>query len=72
MVKGTGSKGKKAKRKLHIRCRRCGNPSYHKKRKVCSYCGYGKSPKIRKYKWQKKHYFKRFNKARGTVMRKKR
>jgi len=54
MVKGTPSKGLKGKAKLHYPCRRCGKPSYHKKKGVCSYCGYGKSTKMRKYSWQKK------------------
>ncbi len=61
MVKGTPSLGKRGKAKLHFRCRRCGNASFHKKKGVCSYCGYGKTSKIRKYSWQKKSFFKRLN-----------
>jgi len=61
MVKGTASKGKKAKAKLHYRCRRCRKPTFHKIEKVCSHCGYGRSSKIRKYSWKKKHFFKKFN-----------
>jgi large subunit ribosomal protein L37e len=49
--KGTPSFGKKNK-KVHIICRRCGRRSYHIREKQCSACGFGKSPKIRKYKWQ--------------------
>ena len=63
MGKGTPSKGKKGKAKQHYRCRRCGRSSFHKKKSICSNCGYGKSKKIRSYSWQKKSYFKRLNKA---------
>ena len=49
--KGTPSFGKKNK-KVHIICRRCGRRSYHIREKACSACGFGKSPRIRKYKWQ--------------------
>lgn len=59
MVKGTPSQGKKGKAKLHIRCRRCGRASYHKKKRVCSHCGYGKSTKLRRYNWNKKTVTKR-------------
>ena len=62
MTKGTAAQGQKGKAKLHYRCRRCGHSSYHKKRGICSNCGYGKTSKIRKYSWQKTHYFKRLNK----------
>ena len=72
MSKGTPSQGKKGRRKLHIRCRRCGKASYHKKKKVCAHCGYGKTTTIRKYKWQKKHPNKKYNNAKGLNRRKKR
>jgi large subunit ribosomal protein L37e len=49
--KGTPSFGKKNK-KVHIICRRCGRRSYHIRDKKCSACGFGKSERIRKYKWQ--------------------
>ena len=42
----------KRQKKLHIICRRCGRRSYHIREKQCSACGFGKSPRIRKYKWQ--------------------
>jgi large subunit ribosomal protein L37e len=42
MSKGTPSQGKKNK-SLHIRCRRCGNNSFHKKQEVCSSCGFGRA-----------------------------
>lgn len=51
MTKGTPSMGKKQK-KVHIICRRCGRRSYHVRDSVCSACGFGKSARIRKYKWQ--------------------
>ena len=70
MTKGTPSKGLKGKAKLHIRCRRCGNPSFHKKKKICSYCGFGKTPKIRKYAWQKKSFFKRLNSVKKNKTKK--
>ncbi|MEM4282621.1 MAG: 50S ribosomal protein L37e [Candidatus Woesearchaeota archaeon] len=52
MVKGTPSKGKRSKGTVHITCRRCGRHSYHKKKSICSHCGYGKSPRLRSYSWQ--------------------
>ncbi len=54
MTKGTHSMGKKSGKKTHIRCRRCGNRTYHMRKKKCSSCGYGKSSKITGYNWQKK------------------
>ena len=55
-MKGTYSMGKKNRGKshVHIRCRRCGNHSYHVRNKACSSCGYGASPRMRNYTWQKK------------------
>ncbi|MBT7903148.1 50S ribosomal protein L37e [Candidatus Woesearchaeota archaeon] len=54
MSKGTPSMGKKSGKKTHIYCRRCGQHTYHKSKKVCSSCGYGASAKTRSYSWQKK------------------
>ena len=54
MSKGTASFGKKSGKKNHIACRRCGGGTYHKKKGVCSSCGYGKSAKLRSYSWAKK------------------
>ena len=55
MTKGTYSMGKKSgKNKLVQRCRRCGKKTYRIRNKKCSSCGYGASPKLRKYSWQKK------------------
>jgi len=45
--------GKKSGKDVHIRCRRCGRPSYHKINGICSDCGFGNSKKLRKYSWQK-------------------
>jgi large subunit ribosomal protein L37e len=56
MVKGTPSMGKRIGIK-HIRCRRCGKVSYRVDKKYCSYCGYGRSSKWRKYAWQNKTRF---------------
>jgi len=53
-MKGTYSMGKKSGKKLHLRCRRCGQATFHMKRSVCSSCGYGKSSKMRSYAWSKK------------------
>ncbi|ELY47238.1 MULTISPECIES: 50S ribosomal protein L37e [Natronorubrum] len=50
---GTPSQGKKNKT-THTKCRRCGEKSYHTKKKVCSSCGFGKSAKRRSYEWQSK------------------
>ena len=55
MTKGTYAKGQKVhKGRLHIRCRRCGKPAYHKIDQICASCGYGRSQKIRQYAWMKK------------------
>ncbi len=52
MGKGTPSKGKKNKAASHKTCRRCGNHSYHRTKKVCASCGFGKSAKLRQYAWR--------------------
>jgi len=54
MTKGTPSMGRKSGKRNHLRCRRCGKSTYHKKKKVCSSCGFGKTSKIRVYSWNKK------------------
>ncbi|MFB6283822.1 MAG: 50S ribosomal protein L37e [Halobacteria archaeon] len=53
MGSGTPSQGKKQK-KTHGKCRRCGETSYHLKKKRCSNCGFGKSSEKRSYEWQEK------------------
>jgi large subunit ribosomal protein L37e len=50
---GTPSQGKKNV-KTHVKCRRCGEKSYHVKKGVCSSCGFGKSAKRRDYEWESK------------------
>lgn len=50
---GGDSMGKKSGKDVHIRCRRCGRPAYHKINGICAACGYGGSKRIRKYSWQK-------------------
>jgi large subunit ribosomal protein L37e len=53
MTKGTASMGKKASGKNHIKCRRCGKHSRNISTGVCSSCGYGKSARLRVYKWKR-------------------
>lgn len=55
MGKGTASMGKKGRGIVHIRCRRCGNRSMHKKTGICSSCGFGKTAKRRTFGWNKKN-----------------
>ena len=54
MTKGTPSMGKKSGKTTHIRCRRCGQKTYHRRKNNCSSCGYGVSPRMRSYAWMKK------------------
>ena len=54
MGTGTAAQGKRSGKSTHIMCRRCGKHAYHKIDKICASCGYGKSSKLRSYKWQKK------------------
>jgi len=51
MTKGTTSFGKHQKR-THVICRRCGKKSYNIRKRQCSACGFGESPKIKRYTWQ--------------------
>lgn len=51
MTKGTASFGKQSGKKTHIRCRRCGNHSYHVRKSRCASCGFGESSRRRKYNW---------------------
>jgi large subunit ribosomal protein L37e len=55
MGKGTPASGKKNQEGNHIRCRRCGRHSYHKKAKICSACGFGRIAKLRHYNWSTKN-----------------
>ncbi len=45
--------GKKSGKTTHLRCRRCGEHTFHKKKKRCASCGYGDSSKTRTYSWKK-------------------
>ncbi|MFG1460534.1 MAG: 50S ribosomal protein L37e [Thermoplasmataceae archaeon] len=52
MSRGTPSMGKMNNKKVHIRCRRCGEHAYHIREKRCSHCGFP-SPRLRSYHWAK-------------------
>ena len=54
MSKGTPSMGKMQKQ-THIRCRRCGRYSYHKSKATCASYGFGKTARMRGYRWAKKN-----------------
>ena len=45
--------GKRKRKVLHIRCRRCGKRAYHVKQKRCAFCGYGQTKRLRRYNWKK-------------------
>ena len=53
MSKGTPSFGKRNKT-THLRCRRCGNHSYHKTKSKCAKCGYPDS-KLNNFRWKWKN-----------------
>ncbi|MBM5805209.1 MAG: 50S ribosomal protein L37e [Candidatus Verstraetearchaeota archaeon] len=46
-MKGTTSFGRRSRGITHISCRRCGRRSFNVRKKFCSACGYGKTPKMR-------------------------
>ncbi|MFW9941773.1 MAG: 50S ribosomal protein L37e [Promethearchaeota archaeon] len=52
MGKGTPSKGKKNKAATHKTCRRCGKHSYHRRKRYCASCGFGRSAKLRQPGWR--------------------
>ncbi|HJJ20918.1 MAG: 50S ribosomal protein L37e [Candidatus Nitrosopumilus limneticus] len=52
MTRGTTSMGGFTKKKVHIRCRRCGKNSLHKRHNQCASCGFPEA-KRRKYSWIK-------------------
>ena len=62
-MKGTASHGQKSGKKTHIRCRRCGKNSYHKRKKRCASCGYGAIAQTRSYKYRGKVKTKYSNSA---------
>ena len=53
-MKGTPSMGEKSGKKNMIYCRRCGKRTLNLNKMKCASCGYGKSAKLRGYKWNKK------------------
>ena len=54
-MKGTPSMGAKSGGKNMIYCRRCGKRTFNiGSKQACSSCGFGKSRKLRGYKWNKK------------------
>ena len=55
MTKGTPSFGKHNKTATHMRCRRCGNHSFNRRKKKCVSCGFGTTKTLRKYNWNTKH-----------------
>ncbi len=54
MSDGTASMGKRGRKIVHVKCRRCGKVSFHKRKGYCAHCGFGRSKKIRKYNWLRK------------------
>ncbi len=54
MSDGTASMGKRGRKIVHVKCRRCGKVAFHKRKGYCAHCGFGRSKKIRKYNWLKK------------------
>ncbi|MEK6950644.1 MAG: 50S ribosomal protein L37e [Nanoarchaeota archaeon] len=53
-MKGTPSHGRKTGKKTHIRCRRCGQRSYHIQKKKCASCGFGVQSTLRRPHWRKR------------------
>jgi large subunit ribosomal protein L37e len=53
-MKGTSSKGKKSGKKNMVHCRRCSKRTFHMRKKKCASCGFGKSKRLRDYRWKKK------------------
>jgi len=51
MSDGTASMGKRGRKRVHVRCRRCGRVSFHKRKGYCAACGFGRSAKLRGYRW---------------------
>ncbi|RLJ03295.1 MAG: 50S ribosomal protein L37e [Candidatus Aenigmatarchaeota archaeon] len=51
MSKGTPSFGKH-QRRTHVRCRRCGRKSFHKRKGYCAACGFGKTTHIKNENWK--------------------
>lgn len=58
MSKGTSSFGR-FHTAVHGRCRRCGRHAYHLQKNRCASCGFGASPKLRRYTWNHKYVARR-------------
>ncbi len=54
MSDGTASFGKRGRKIVHIKCRRCGSVSFHRRKGYCASCGFGRSKRLRRYNWLKK------------------
>ncbi len=54
MSDGTAAMGKRGRKRVHIRCRRCGRHSFHRRKGYCAACGFGKSKRLRSYNWVNK------------------
>lgn len=52
MAEGKLNKGKKNK-KVHGKCRRCGEKAFHLQKGVCASCGFGESSKRKDFEWSK-------------------
>lgn len=63
MGKGTPSLGRKNKTATHTTCRRCGNHSFHRSKKYCASCGFGRTAKLRKPSWRRRKRASNGNKA---------
>jgi len=46
MTKGTASFGKRGRKTVHIKCRRCGKVSFHRRKGYCASCGFGRSKRL--------------------------
>ncbi|NIO37813.1 50S ribosomal protein L37e [Candidatus Bathyarchaeota archaeon] len=51
MGKGTPSFGKRSRKTVHIRCRRCGRRAYHVSKRRCAACGYGATATLKRNSW---------------------
>lgn len=47
MSKGTAAHGKHSGKSNMIYCRRCGQRTFHMRKKKCSSCGFGNSARLR-------------------------
>lgn len=54
MSDGTAAMGRRNRKMVHVRCRRCGRNSFHWRKRYCSACGFGRSKRLRSYNWVNK------------------